>query len=77
MNELNEHGLLVWKHRTNKRLFLEKPYRWKDTLTLLDETEGRQIVDNFSASTFNFNAWEPMVKLEYNNVNQKYMDIYE
>ena len=45
-NELNEHGLLVFKHKTNKRLFLQKTYRWVDRLILLDETEGRQIIDS-------------------------------
>jgi hypothetical protein len=49
--ELNEYGLKVWKHKTNKRLFLQQSYRWKDNLLLLDETEGRQIVDTFIAST--------------------------
>lgn len=74
--ELNEHGLRVWKHKTNKRLFLQQSYRWKDSLVLLDETEGRQIVDVFIASTFDYGAWTPMSQEEYNSVKLKYRDIY-
>jgi hypothetical protein len=75
--ELNELGCKVWKHKTNKRLFLEKSYRWVDRLVLIDETEGRDIVMNFKASTFEFYAWEPMTKEEFNSVKSKYREIYK
>jgi hypothetical protein len=74
--ELNEFGKRVWKHKTNKRLFLEQAYRWKDSLILLDETEGRQVVDSFVASTFDYSAWEPMTKEEYDSVVSNYLEIY-
>lgn len=76
-NELNEHGLRVWKHKTIKRLFLEQNYRWKDSLLLIDETEERQIVDTFRASTYDFGAWEPMTQEEYDSVKSKYREIYD
>lgn len=75
--ELNELGLAVWKHKTNKRLFLQQSYRWKDSLILLDETEGRHIVDIFKASTFNYDDWEPMAVDEYSKVVRKFKEIYE
>lgn len=75
--ELNEHGLKVWKHKTNKRLFLIQSYRWKDVLHLLDETEGRQFIDSYKASTYNYSAWDPMTLEEYAKVKTKYRDIYE
>ena len=75
--ELNDNGLAVWKHKTNKRLFLQQFYCWVDRLILLDETEGRQIVDSFRASTFNYNAWEPMTVEEYSKVKSKFKEIYE
>jgi hypothetical protein len=75
--ELNEHGLKVWKHQTNKRLFLQQSYRWKDRLVLLDETEGRQIVDTFIASTFDYGAWKPMTQEEYDSVKSKFTEIYK
>jgi hypothetical protein len=75
--ELNEHGLKVWKHQTNKRLFLQQSYRWKDRLLLLDETEGRQIVDTFIASTFDYGAWKPMTQEEYDSVKSKFTEIYK
>lgn len=76
-NELNEFGLLVFKHKTNKRLFLQKAYRWVDRLILLDETEDRQIVDSYKFSTYNLGAWEPMTKEEFNKVKTKFREIYE
>lgn len=74
--ELNEFGLRVWKHKTNKRLFLEQSYRWVDSLVLLDETEERQVVDSFQASTFNYGVWEPMTPDEFKLAKGKYRDIY-
>lgn len=76
-NELNEFGLKVWKHKTNKRLFLQQSYRWVDTVSLIDETEGRQIVDNYKASTYDYGAWSPMTKEEYDSIKSKYIEIYE
>ena len=75
--ELNKNGLSVWKHKTNKRLFLQQSYRWKDSLILLDETEGRQIIDSFKASTFDYSAWEPMSVEEYKKVKNKFKEIYK
>ena len=60
--ELNEHGLLVFKHKTNKRLFLERSYRWVDRLTMIDETYGRDVVMDFQYSTFDFHAWKPLTQ---------------
>jgi len=75
--ELNEHGKKVWKHKTNKRLFLEQSYRWVDRLTLIDETKDRDIVMDFKASTFDFYAWTPMTQKEYDYVKSKYKEIYD
>ena len=44
---------------------------------LLDETEGRQIVDSFKASTFDYGAWESMTQEEYNSVKSKFTEIYK
>lgn len=74
--ELNEFGLKVWKHKTNKRLFLQQSYRWKDDLLLIDETEGRQIIQSFKASTFDYDAWVPMVLEEYNKIKYEFKEIY-
>jgi hypothetical protein len=75
--ELNEYGLKVWKHKTNKRLFLFQSYRWKDSLTLLDETENRQVIDQYKASTYDYGAWEPMTQEEYNSIKRYYKEIYD
>lgn len=75
--ELNEHGLLVFKHKTNKRLFLQRSYRWVDRITLIDETEGRDIVMDFKFSQFDLYAWTPMTPEEYSRVKGSFKEIYE
>jgi hypothetical protein len=75
--ELNEFGMIVWKHKTNKRLFLQQSYRWVDRLTLIDETEGRSIVMDFKASDFDYYAWTPMSKEEFDSVKSDYKEIYK
>jgi hypothetical protein len=75
--KLNEFGKRVWKHKTNKRLFLEQSYEWVDNLILLDETEGRQVVDSYKSSTYDFSAWQPMTKEEYDSVKSKYTEVYK
>lgn len=75
--ELDEFGKKVWKHKSNKRLFLEQSYRWKDTLVLIDETEGRQIIDDYKASTYDYFAWTPMTKEEYDSVKSYYKEIHQ
>jgi hypothetical protein len=74
--ELDEFDKRVWKHKTNKRLFLEQSYRWKDRVVLIDETEGRQIIDSYMASTYDYSAWTPMTKSEYDSVKRCYKEIY-
>lgn len=74
--ELNEFGMLVFKHKTNKRLFLQRTYRWVDDIALIDETEDRQHIDSWKYSTFNLDAWTPMTVEEYSRVKSKYREIY-
>jgi hypothetical protein len=75
--KLDQFGKQVWKHKTNKRLFLEKSYGWHNNLVLIDETEGRQIIMGFDASDFNYDAWQPMTQEEFDSVVSKYKEIYE
>lgn len=74
--ELNEHGLLVFKHKTNQRLFLQRSYRWVDRLTLIDETDGRLVIDSYKYSTYDFESWEPMTVEEYSRVKRNFKEIY-
>ena len=75
--ELNEYGLLVFKHKTNKKLFLHRSYRWVDSLMLIEESEDRNIIMSFKYSTFDFYAWEPITKEEYNKVHNNFTEIYK
>jgi len=76
--ELNEFGKKVWKHKTNKRMFLEQSYVWKERLTLIEEfEEERNVVMTFELNNFDFSAWTPMTQEEFNSVKNQYKDIYE
>jgi hypothetical protein len=75
--ELNEFGKRVWKHKTNKRLFLEQSYIWKERLTLIDEFEDeRNVVMTFELNSFDFSSWTPMMKEEFDSIKSQYKEIY-
>jgi hypothetical protein len=76
--ELDGFGKKVWKHKTNKRLFLEQSYVWKERLTLIEEFKNeRNVVMTFDIDTFDFSAWTPMTKEEFDSVKSQYKEIYK
>lgn len=75
--ELNEFGEAVWRHKTNKNLFVERSYRWCDRVIVLDETEGRLVIDDTKFSTFDFSDWIPVSLDEFRKVKQNFKDIYQ
>jgi hypothetical protein len=76
--ELDEFGKKVWKHKTNKRMFLEQSYAWKERLTLIEEFEDeRNVVMTFGLKSFDFSPWTPMTKEEFNSVKSQYKEIYK
>jgi len=75
--ELNAHGKLVFKHKTNRNLFLHREYNSIDTITLVDEREDRQVIMSFKYSTFNLSCWEAVTIEEENLVRKSYIEIYE
>lgn len=74
--ELNEHGMAVWRHKTNKNLFVERSYSWCDTVTVLDETEGRRVMDVGKFSEFDFTDWIPVTVEEFKKVQRNFNEIY-
>jgi hypothetical protein len=76
--ELDEFGKKVWKHKTNKRLFLEQSYIWKERLTLIEEFEDeRNVVMTFELNSFDFSAWAPMTKEEFDSVKSYYKETFK
>ena len=76
--ELDEFGKKVWKHKTNKRLFLEQSYIWKERLTLIEEFEDeRNVVMTFELNSFDFSAWTPMTKEEFDSVKSYYKETFK
>ncbi len=75
-NELNDYGLLVFKHKTNKNIFLQRSFKWIDRITMIDESEDRQIIDTFKFSEFDLSAWEPITKEEYSKAKKNFKEIY-
>jgi hypothetical protein len=74
--ELNEYGDAVWRHRTNKNLFVERSYRWVDRVIVLDETETRRVIEDTEFSTFDFSDWIPVTVEEMKKVKRKFKEIY-
>lgn len=73
-NWLNEHGLVVVKHKTNKHLFLERSYHWVPRITFLDESDGRKVISFNDINIMDFEGF--VTKEEYNKVSRKYHEIY-
>ena len=75
--ELNEFGDAVWRHKSNKNLFVERSYRWCDRVIVLDETESRRVIDDTKFSTFDFSDWIPVGVEEFKKVKHNFKDIYQ
>lgn len=75
---LNEHGRLVFKHKTHKNMFLHRDYYWVDSITMLHESNdaGRQYIDSFKFSTYDLSAWELITKEQDEKVKSNYTEIY-
>jgi hypothetical protein len=85
---LTEHGMVVYKHKTNKELFIQRSFHWKDSCSLIHEHyrkdstcetggyEARQHIDSYRFSTYDFGAWELMTKEEFDSVKGSYKEIY-
>jgi len=74
---LNQHGKLVFKHKTNKNLFLHREYYWIDKINLVDESKNREIIMSFKYSTFDLSNWEAVSVKENDLVKKTYTEIYE
>ena len=74
--ELNEHGLAVWRHRENRHVFVQRDYRWCDRVIILDELDGRCIIDDTLYSTFDFHDWIPVTVEQMKKVKRNYKEIY-
>ena len=68
--ELNEWGLAVWQHKENKNLFVSRAYNWCDRVIVLDETEGRRVINDTQFSTFDFTDWIPVTVEEFKRLNR-------
>ncbi len=66
--EVNEHGRLVFRNKTNNDLFAHKPYRWVDRIIVIDEASNRKLVLDTKYSTFDLTDWEPISKEDYDKV---------
>ena len=85
---LDKYGKVVFKHKTNKDHFIERAYYWKDrcimlyehiqkdNTTIAGEYMARTLLDSYQFSTYDFGAWEPMTKQEYDSVKRTYTEIY-
>lgn len=78
MIKLNEFGLAVWRHKTDKELFLERDYEWCDRVVTIREHDGRrEIVDNVPFSDFDLSDWIPVTVEEFRLVKSNYKEIHD
>lgn len=73
---LNEYGMAVWRHKYSRSLFVQRDYEWCDRVVVIDETEGRRIVDDMKFSEFDFADWVPMTVEEYSRVKSCFKEAY-
>lgn len=77
---LDEFGMAVWRHKTNKNLFVQRSYGMCDRVIIIDETFdgiGRNVVNDTNFGTFDFTDWIPMTKEEYSRVINEKMSNYK
>lgn len=74
---LDQFGMAVWRHKYGKTLFVQRDYDTVDRVVVLDETDGRPVIDDQPYSTFNFADWIPMTEEEFAKVRSNYKEIYE
>lgn len=75
--ELDEFGRLAFRHIKNKNIFLHKPFRWINRGVVLDEKEGRRVLEDKLFTSYNMEEWVPVTKEQDQNVKRTYMEIYE
>ena len=74
---LSNLGHAVWKHKTNKDLFVCRSYDWVDRVLVIDESIDRRVVSDEAFTTFDFTEWTPVTPEEFVFVKRRYKDIYE
>jgi hypothetical protein len=74
--KLNEYGMAVWRQKTDKNLFVERSYEWCDRVIVLNEAEGRRVINDTEFSTFDFSDWIPVTVEEFKKVKRNFKEIY-
>jgi hypothetical protein len=77
MIPLNEFGRAVWRHKTDKTLFVERSYDWSDRIIVPQESTSRQVIGDTKFSTFDFTNWIPVKAEEMSRVKSFFKEIYD
>lgn len=71
----NEWGQVILQNKKNSKIFAERTYYWNDTVTLIDETDGRRLIGIKQQSYFLEKDWTPILPEEYKQIERNYSEI--
>ena len=72
---INKWGQVILQNKKNKKIFAERSYYWNDEVTLIDETDGRQVIGIKPKSYFLETDWIPILPEEYKQIKRNYSEI--
>ena len=63
---INEFGKRIWSHIT-KPWTADRSYNWVDRIIVIDESNGRRVIEDVHFSTFDLTGWLEWDKEHYDN----------
>lgn len=75
--ELDDYGKQVWRNKYFHNIFIEKSYRWSNTLSMIDETISREIIMLVDLAHLDLSEWEPMTPEIYKKAKRKFREGYD
>lgn len=67
--KLNDYGQAIWLHNDIPNIVLDRPYDWCDRAFIIDENQGRLVIDERKFSEMHLDNWTP---LDYNAYRERY-----
>ncbi len=73
---LNNYGMIVFQHKTKRKLFAERSYHWVNRLHFIDESEGmRKAAGEMKFSEFDISEWIQITPQEFEAVERFYCEV--
>jgi hypothetical protein len=71
---LNIHGLIIFQNNSNRNLFAQREYHWKDRLSFIEEKDGTRLYvgsDSLSAFYKDIHNWNRITEEEFKLISGK------